>query len=364
VKCPKCGYVSFPGLRECKKCGHTFSRTADRQDPPASPSPPHLEQGRFVPPEPGRAFETPLPSQGTAEGFLPGNIARCESPAQSAAFLQPQKAVSAEPGWAGEVTGRAANFKRDRSGLRKTPERVPNLQFDFDATEKAEPNPTGFKGAWCNDFLDRPFENPSLAGRPFNLESIPLRRSPERKTQEGAAAITSSGMANAPGELAGTPQPKRVASFDATLDSSGSESILDEIKPAPLRKRFLAGMADAVILLIAGCIFGTLFSLVNGKLQYISLDLVVVGFIAVFWIFIYFGAFTALTLSTPGQAALGLGVRNLDGDPPTRQEAFLRAFGYLVSLMAFMVGFLWAAMDSDGMAWHDHISGTILVEND
>lgn len=239
-----------------------------------------------------------------------------------------------------------------------------SLQFDFEAKGKGEPNPTGLKGVWTEDILDRPFEDPLLAGRPFNLESIPLHRPLERKAQESAISITPSRIANVSGDFAGTPQPKQIESFDTALDTSGSESILYEIKPAPLRKRFLAGMMDSVILLIAGCIFAALLSLVNGKLQYISLDFGVVGFITVFWIFIYFGAFTALTLSTPGQAALGLGVRNLDGDPPTRREAFLRAFGYLLSLMAFMLGFLWAAMDSDGMAWHDHISGTILVETD
>lgn len=59
---------------------------------------------------------------------------------------------------------------------------------------------------------------------------------------------------------------------------------------------------------------------------------------------------------------MGLALRNLEGGSPTRQESLLRAFGYLVSIASFMLGFLWAAMDSDGLAWHDHISGTMLVE--
>src|SRR5579859_6333026 len=26
VKCPKCGFISFPGKEECKKCGHHFTQ--------------------------------------------------------------------------------------------------------------------------------------------------------------------------------------------------------------------------------------------------------------------------------------------------------------------------------------------------
>ncbi|MGH9342610.1 MAG: RDD family protein [Terriglobia bacterium] len=149
----------------------------------------------------------------------------------------------------------------------------------------------------------------------------------------------------------------------ANFATSPDEADFSEPTAAPLHKRVLAGMADAGILLMAGCLFAGLFALVKGNLDSTPLDLIVAGFIAVFWIFVYFGLFTAVALRTPGQAAFGLSVSNLDGERPTRQEAFLRAFGYLVSLAALMLGFLWAAMDSDGMSWHDHISGTILVEN-
>ncbi|MGH9377431.1 MAG: RDD family protein [Terriglobia bacterium] len=170
-----------------------------------------------------------------------------------------------------------------------------------------------------------------------------------------------------PENLGQTPQRPRqldqLELLDATFGSSPDAAASYEIAAAPLRKRFLAGVADTGILLAAGCLFAGLFTLVRGKLEYTPLGLAVAGLIAVFWIFIYFGSFTAVTLRTPGQAAFGLSVTNLDGERPTRQEALLRAFGYLVSLAALMLGFLWAVMDSDGMAWHDHISGTILVEN-
>src|SRR5271169_6514269 len=33
VKCPKCGFVSHPGLPQCKKCGHPFIPGARKEKP-------------------------------------------------------------------------------------------------------------------------------------------------------------------------------------------------------------------------------------------------------------------------------------------------------------------------------------------
>lgn len=158
----------------------------------------------------------------------------------------------------------------------------------------------------------------------------------------------------------------RAESFDAALGAKGQEESfsIPELACAPLSRRFPAGVVDAILLLVAGAVFAALFTLVGGNIQTVPIDLAVVAFIAAFWIFIYFAVFSTLTLSTPGQSAMGLTVRSLEGGPPTRQEGLLRAFGYLVSIASFMLGFLWAAMDSDGLAWHDHISGTMLIEDE
>jgi uncharacterized RDD family membrane protein YckC len=71
--------------------------------------------------------------------------------------------------------------------------------------------------------------------------------------------------------------------------------------------------------------------------------------------------FTALAFSTPGQSIVGIEARNMEGWPPDRRESLLRAFGYLVSLSAFMLGFFWALVDSESLTWHDRISGTFLT---
>ncbi|HEX5484091.1 MAG TPA: RDD family protein [Terriglobia bacterium] len=172
---------------------------------------------------------------------------------------------------------------------------------------------------------------------------------------------------NVPGNLGEMPrsQPAPIEFMDAAFTSSGHFEDADqaETSAAPIGKRFLAGLIDAVVLILAACLFIVLFSLAGGNLQSTPVDLVIAAWMITFWIFAYFASFSAVALSTPGQAAMGLVVRNLEGELPTRQESFLRAFGYLVSIGSLMLGFLWAAMDSDGLAWHDHISGTYLTED-
>lgn len=335
MTCPKCGYVSFPGLPECRKCGHPLTQTRDSKASRLSFSTPY-EAAPLIFPKP----------------------------------LQPPKArppsfseKNAESGRSGEIIEKAARFRRHR-------ESEVTLQLDFDAAASGEIGSHAPPGRPAEDILDQAFKAGSSTDRQIEIASIPLegRSGPQNA---GAPPIDSnlSPEYSAPIRQRTSPQLNSFGPLeplelpDAVFTNSPEQEEFAEPAAAPLRKRFLAGLADAGILLVAGCLFAGLFTLVRGKLEPTTLDLAVAGFIAVFWIFFYFGSFTAITLRTPGQAAFGLSVSNLDGERPTRQEASLRAFGYLVSLAALMLGFLWAAMDSDGMAWHDHISGTILVEN-
>lgn len=143
---------------------------------------------------------------------------------------------------------------------------------------------------------------------------------------------------------------------------TGVEPEEDEIQAAPLGKRFLAGIIDSLVLAAALVIFGAIFAIAGGRIGRSTADLAVAALVAGFWIFVYFALFTAGVFSTPGQSAMGLHVCDLAGRAPGVDGALLRGFGYLISIVSLMLGFLWAAMDSDGMAWHDHISGTVLVE--
>ncbi|MGH9451793.1 MAG: RDD family protein [Terriglobia bacterium] len=199
-----------------------------------------------------------------------------------------------------------------------------------------------------------------MRGAKPDLESIPLDRPVSTGLDRAAVPVSR----RRPDHFVDPhPQPIVMEFAKVPLSAPGAQAEPDEIPAAPLGKRFLAAGIDVLILVAAACLFGGLVTAARGRLEPRSLDIAVLGFIALFWIFFYVDLFTAFALHTPGQAAMGLSVRNLDGGPPTHPEALLRAFGYIVSIVALMLGFLWAAMDSDGMAWHDHISGTVLIED-
>ena len=146
---------------------------------------------------------------------------------------------------------------------------------------------------------------------------------------------------------------------DAPVAASQMELLT--LPVAPMGRRFLAGLADALVLLLAGGLFALIFWRVGGHLTPVTPNLAVLAFIAVIFVWAYFGLFTALTFSTPGLTWMGIEVRNMEGWPPAPRESLLRAFGYLVSLLALMIGFLWALVDSNGLTWHDRISGTFLT---
>ena len=156
--------------------------------------------------------------------------------------------------------------------------------------------------------------------------------------------------------------------LEIVIEPPGQEA-LDEpatLEPPPLvvaglASRFAAALLDGLSLALAGALFAVIFWRAGGRLSPIPANLAVVLVVALIVVFAYFSLFTALTSSTPGLALMGLQVRNMDGQPPTRQESLLRAFGYLVSLSSFLLGFFWAALDSDLLTWHDRISGTFLT---
>ena len=365
MKCPKCGYVSFPDLLECKNCGYHFAQPKDAVNPrsldsvllqdrspagQASPSP-RLETGMETSPN--------LPSEASLRSGREVWDKRDEktSPLQQSLSRQ---ANAFETGGGHDLSERVASYRRRRSEQE-------SLQFDFGSEPDTErPMPATSQGrsrsvSNAAGTLDKAFDEQATRLGQINLESIPVetRRSdfPSRFRRSQGSTTRSDGAAR----LETTP----IDSIDASLaaDSRFQDSSYPEVVCAPIGKRFAAGIIDAFLLALAGCLFALLFTLVGGSIQMTSMGLIVIAFLAVFWIFAYFALFTAMSFGTPGQAAMGLSVRTLEGNLPTLQEALLRAFGYLVSLGSLMLGFLWAVMDSDGLAWHDHISGTLLVED-
>src|SRR5208337_5332628 len=121
--------------------------------------------------------------------------------------------------------------------------------------------------------------------------------------------------------------------------AAASQRDLQALPVAPLGRRFLAGLVDGLVLLLGAGLFALIFWRAGGHLTPVPPNLAVVALIAIIFVWAYFGLFTALTFSTPGLAWMGIEVRNMEGGAPAPRESFLRAFGYLVSISAFFMGF-------------------------
>lgn len=365
MKCPQCGYVSFPDLSECKNCGYRFAKpqnTMSAQDLDSVLLQNHSRGQATL----SSCLESALEITSTPPS-KPSNRAPGEKREEKSSSPQatPHLASDMETGWGEDLSERVASYRRRRSEQE-------TLQFDFGSESDIKgPMPTSSQqrsqsvssGAGT---LDKAFDERADRRSRINLESIPLETHqpdvPARARRSQPPPIRPAGATRLESN------PLDLVDTSLTAESRLQDSDYPDVICAPIGKRFAAGVIDAVVLALAGCLFTLLFDVVlrlagGSSVQTRSINLVVIVFLAAFWIFAYFALFSAISFSTPGQAAMGLSVRTLEGNLPTLQEALLRAFGYLVSVGSMMLGFLWAVMDSDGLAWHDHISGTLLIED-
>lgn len=265
-----------------------------------------------------------------------------------------------EPGvWRDELSERVEKFRQRRARLRdldanssleldfepstsrESERREPEFVADFPAPASAELEETSEVAEAQED------EGPSLgilasAGRPETreLETPPGRPAPPADRSFG------------------------VILGDQPWRADTAAEVEPVLRPAPLGRRFFAGLIDGLLLLVGIGSFALIFWAVGGHFSRNSVTLGVMGFIAVLFILVYFAAFVALTYSTPGLLAMNLEVQTLDGEYPTPGDAALRAFGYLVSSGALMLGFIWAWVDADSLTWHDRMSGTFVSERE
>ena len=68
--------------------------------------------------------------------------------------------------------------------------------------------------------------------------------------------------------------------------------------------------------------------------------------------------------ATPGKMMLNLKVTRSDGGPITTGRAAGRFFGYLLSSMTMMIGFIIAAFDDQKRSLHDHLCDTRVIRTD
>jgi len=369
VKCPKCGFVSYAGLAQCKKCGYQFVKPTT---PGPSSSVTSLFPGGLHSLSPPSTEAPPQPSEHSvgAEPELPAPEA---PPAWAPVFPSIEEAPPAalptaeEPaqGWKEELSERVESFRKRRARLKRGADAAENLELDFeDSTGAGEPDsaddtPESLKGG--EPSLDVEFGDsvtPYPQGAP-PLETISFEKADADVMHFGTRPMhPEEPWLEGPEPAAG---PMEIAVGSSEEVTEAGEAAPEGMLPAPLSRRFLAGLMDAVVLVLGAAVFGIIFWRSGGHMSSSSINYAVLGVVALILIFAYFGLFTALTSTTPGLLLMGYEIRNLHGAYPTPRESFWRAFGILVSLSALTLGFIWAWLDSDTLTWHDRMSGTFIT---
>ena len=298
MKCPKCGFVSYPGLDHCRKCGHTFAAPRQKEASSRFPSissgptvtqPPLEEPPEEASPEP--KLEEP---EGPAPEF-PGTEPILSSDETVPELATPPNAGPEQP-WQQELSERVENFRRRRAHL-QSDEPGENLDLDFGSIEEPD-EPV---------LVEVPETEPVREKIGLDVE-LEASLAPEHRTASLDAisleALDSNSQSFAPAHPAREeislqePADSRgpveivVGPAEASASTRAKEEAERRVPLAPIGRRFLAGLADTLVLLLGAGIFALIFWRAGGHYSPGLLNFAVAGFISVFFIAVYFGLFT------------------------------------------------------------------------
>lgn len=366
VKCPSCGFVTFPDPAECKKCGHRFAPEVRRAAQTArsvtfrSPERPSAPQEPRLKLAPHESEIAPKP-EGLSDPVEPETpVDADQTPIQEGRNKDwtANSADIANP-WHDEIAARVARYRRRRGRDGDEEVATGSLKFEFDDLDRASGSAKAMVAAEAElKALRRTSE------LEFDLDASGVSPQMDPAQQHDGAP----GPGEDPAEWALEPldfqareHPVEIVLHSGGPETGAEESRHDGPRVAPLGRRFAAGMLDILVLVIAAGVFFLLFRASGGRVDRQPVNLAILGFAAAFLLIFYFSAFTALAFATPGQSAAGLRVQTFDGDTPDVRASVWRGTGYLVSAI-LMLGFAWAALDPEQLTWHDRMSRTCLVE--
>ncbi len=265
--------------------------------------------------------------------------------------------------WQRELYDRMEEFRRRRARISNSEaDDKKNLSLDFYSAApdpENQENPPGVIEFPAADGMDLPEDSsPALNS---DWDSLALEELPEEaETSDMASPDAGPILAEPP--MASDPMEIELDSSPASADFMGASGNASAFAIAPMSKRFMAGVFDLLGLLSGAGVFALVFWRAGGQFPLLPLNLTVAALIGVVFLMAYFGVFTVFAYGTPGLIWAGLEVRTFEGNPPRRIDCFWRAFGYLVSTSALLLGFIWAVVDGEGLTWHDRMSRTLLID--
>lgn len=147
------------------------------------------------------------------------------------------------------------------------------------------------------------------------------------------------------------PAPRKLGTtVDAVIDC-------DATVAAPMH-RVCAAAIDAVWVLIACSLFFITFTAMGGAFRATKPVMLVMAGAGVIIAMFYGFVWVCAGGRTPGMRALQLRLVHFDGFPANGNSRWLRYAGACLGYCAGGLGLLWALLDEESLAWHDHISRT------
>ena len=141
--------------------------------------------------------------------------------------------------------------------------------------------------------------------------------------------------------------------------STTVEAVIDCDAPvATPMHRASAAAIDGSMILIAYGIFFAVFHILGGSFPASKPVILVMSGAALLIAMFYGFVWVCAGGQTPGMRALRLTLINFDGYPPDSMSRWLRYLGACLGYCAGGLGLLWALLDEESLAWHDHISKT------
>jgi uncharacterized RDD family membrane protein YckC len=365
VKCPKCGYINFPGLEQCKKCGHPFVRVNGHSNGASADFNSSLSgfQENVLSSSESVLDETELDAKDAGEldvALDPRDKSTAPAgPEEQSPESKPPQTPGLSP-WQAELAERVQEYRQRRARLNKDEKAGPGtlgLDFGPASLQPEEPQPNVIEFPSAEGEPNRPTPKRIFKPAPpsYGMRSFELAF--QEENNEGASQPPHISKKEEPRAETGPLEIELGPSEGATSAIADASAV----HVAPMSARFYAALIDAAVLAVAAAIYALIFWEVGGSFSLNPLALGIALVIGAFFILLYFAGCTALASATPGLIWMGLEVVTFEGNHPRLSECLWRGFGYLVSMSALMLGFIWAAVDAEGLTWHDRMSRTFIV---
>jgi uncharacterized RDD family membrane protein YckC len=133
------------------------------------------------------------------------------------------------------------------------------------------------------------------------------------------------------------------------------------LQSAPLGRRIVAGIVDAIIIAAASTLFGFIFWKITALRPPAAQLLGLAGGVPfVFWA-AYQYLLVTYSASTPGLRLAGLELARFDGTATGRSLRRWRVLASYLSAVSLGMGYAWVFLDEDSLCWHDRTTRTYLA---